>query len=75
VDVACGLWHVASMGEVINSYRSLVWKPEGRRPLGRPVCRGEDILKWFLEWWGGIAGTRLAWLTVGTRNSTEPWVP
>ena len=47
--------HVASMEEKINSYRSLVWKPEGRRQLGRPGCRGEDILKWFLGWWGGRA--------------------
>jgi hypothetical protein len=32
--------HVASIGEEINSYRSLVWKPEGRIPLGRPGCKG-----------------------------------
>jgi len=35
-----------------------VWKPEGRRPLGRTGCRGEDILKWFFEWWAGRAWTR-----------------
>lgn len=58
--------HVASVGEEINSYRSLVWKPEGRIPLGRPGCRVEDILKWFLEWWGGRTWTGLAWLRVGT---------
>jgi hypothetical protein len=28
--------HVARMGEKRNSYRLLVGKPEGRRPLGRP---------------------------------------
>jgi hypothetical protein len=29
--------HVARMGERRNSYRLLVGKPEGRRPLGRPI--------------------------------------
>jgi hypothetical protein len=27
------------MGEERNTYRILVAKPEGRRPLGRPRCR------------------------------------
>jgi hypothetical protein len=27
------------MGEKRNDYRSLVGKPEGKRPLGRPRCR------------------------------------
>jgi hypothetical protein len=31
--------HVAQMGEKRNTYRSLVGKPEGRRPLGRPRRR------------------------------------
>jgi hypothetical protein len=26
-----------------NTYRVLVEKPEGRKPLGRPKCRQEDI--------------------------------
>jgi hypothetical protein len=33
--------HVARMGEKRNTYRLLVGKPEGRRPLGRPRR------KWF----------------------------
>jgi hypothetical protein len=28
--------HVARMGEKRNTYRLLVGKPEGKRPLGRP---------------------------------------
>jgi hypothetical protein len=32
-------WHVLRMGEKRNAYRILVWKPEGRRPLGRPWRR------------------------------------
>jgi hypothetical protein len=35
--------HVARMGEERDVYRVLVGKPEGKRPLGRPRCRWEDI--------------------------------
>jgi len=28
--------HVACMREMRNAYRILVWKPEGKRLLGRP---------------------------------------
>jgi hypothetical protein len=31
--------HVARMGEKSNAYRILVRKPEGKRPLGRPIRR------------------------------------
>jgi hypothetical protein len=31
------------MGERRGAYRALVGKPEGRRPLGRPRRRWEDI--------------------------------
>jgi hypothetical protein len=31
--------HITRMGEKRNAYRSLVGKPEGRRPLGRPRRR------------------------------------
>jgi hypothetical protein len=37
--------HVARMGEGRGAYRSLVGKPGGRRPLGRPRCRWEDNIK------------------------------
>jgi hypothetical protein len=33
------------MGERRGVYRVLVGKPEGKRPLGRPRCRGKDIIK------------------------------
>jgi hypothetical protein len=33
------------MGEVRGVYNILVGKPEGRRPLGRPMCRWEDNIK------------------------------
>jgi len=31
--------HVALMGKMRNIYNILVWKPEGKRPLGKPACR------------------------------------
>jgi hypothetical protein len=31
--------HVAHLGEVRNAYKILVIKPEGKRPLGRPMSR------------------------------------
>jgi len=31
--------HVARMGERKGAYKILVWKPEGKRPLGRPRHR------------------------------------
>jgi hypothetical protein len=37
--------HVAHMGVVRGAYNILVEKPEGRRPLGRPRQRREDIIK------------------------------
>ncbi|KAJ4447635.1 hypothetical protein ANN_09642 [Periplaneta americana] len=35
--------HVARMGESRNAYNVLVGRPEGKRPLGRPRRRWEDI--------------------------------
>jgi hypothetical protein len=37
--------HVARMGEARGTYRILVGRPEGRRPLGRPRRRWEDNIK------------------------------
>ena len=41
--------HVARMGERRGVYRFLVWKPEGKRPLGRPRRRWEDNIKMELQ--------------------------
>jgi hypothetical protein len=41
--------HVAHMGEERNVYRVLVWRPEGKRPLGRPRCRWENNMKMDLR--------------------------
>jgi hypothetical protein len=46
--------HVACMGEDRGVHRVLVWKPEGKRPLGRPRRRWEDNIKMdFQEVAGG----------------------
>jgi hypothetical protein len=43
------------MGEKRSSYRSLVGRPEGRRPLGRPRRRynikmGLEDVDWGMDW-------------------------
>ena len=35
--------HVACTGEMRGIYRVLMGKPEGKRPVGRPRCRQENI--------------------------------
>ena len=37
--------HVAHMGESRGVYTVLVWKPEGKRPLGRPRLTWKDNIK------------------------------
>jgi len=41
--------HVVLMGERRGVYRVLVWKPEGKRPLGRTRRRLEDNIKMDLQ--------------------------
>ena len=41
--------HVVSMGERRGVYWVLVGKPEGKRPLGRPMRRWEDNIKMDLQ--------------------------
>jgi hypothetical protein len=40
--------HVARMGAVRKVYKVLVGKSEGKRPLGRPRCRGKMGSEWIL---------------------------
>ena len=44
------------MGEGRGVQRILVGKPEGKRPLGRPSRRWEDIIKMELQEVGGSCG-------------------
>ena len=41
--------HVARMDEGRGVHKVLVWKPEGKRPLGRPRCRWENNIKLDLQ--------------------------
>jgi hypothetical protein len=41
--------HVVHMGERRDIYMLLVGKPEGKRPLGRSMQRGEDNIKMGLQ--------------------------
>jgi hypothetical protein len=54
------------MGDKRNTYRLLVGKPQGKRPLGRPRRRWVDILLWILEGWDGVMWTGLVWLRIET---------
>jgi len=53
------------MGDRRGSYRILVGRPEGRRPVGRPRCRWEDITMDLNEVGRGGAWTGLNWHRVG----------
>jgi hypothetical protein len=50
------------MGETRNAYRTLVGKPEGKRPLGRPRRRWVDNIKMELREirWDGVDWIELA---------------
>jgi hypothetical protein len=56
------------MGEGRSVYRVLVWRPEGKRPLGRPRCRWGDNIKMDLREigidganWIRLAQDRVQW--------------
>jgi hypothetical protein len=54
--------HVARIGEKTNAYRILMCKPEGKRPLGRQICRWVDNIKIDLReiGWDGVDWIDLA---------------
>jgi len=63
--------YVACMGEERWVYRVLVWKPEGRRPLGRSRRRWVDNIRMELQEvgcgymdWIGLAEDRDRWRTL-----------
>jgi hypothetical protein len=60
--------HVARMGKKRNTYRLLVGKPMGKRPLGRPRRRWVDNIRmdlgevgWDDVEWIGLAQDRNRW--------------
>jgi hypothetical protein len=73
--------HVTQMGEKRNTYRLLVGKPEGKRPLGRPRCRWLDNIRMDLGdvgWgdvdWIGLAKDRNRWGAL-VNSVLNLWVP
>ena len=73
--------HVARMGEDSGVHRVCVWKPEGKRPLGRPKRRWEYNINMDLQevgegrgYWMELAQGRDRWRAlVGTvRNFRVP---
>jgi hypothetical protein len=54
--------YVARMGEKRNAYRTLVGKPEGKRPLGKQRCRRVHNIKIDLRkiGWDGMDWIYLA---------------
>jgi hypothetical protein len=58
--------HAARMGERRSVYRDLVWKPEGKRPLGRPRRRREDNIMMDFRKWDVWVWTGSSWLRIGT---------
>jgi hypothetical protein len=73
--------HVLPMGERRALYKVLVWKPEGKRPLGRPRHRQKDNIKMDLQElgcglmnWIDLAQYRNRWraLVKGVMNLRVP---
>ena len=63
--------HVAHMGEEKGMCRVLVWKPVGKRPLGRPTSRWVDNIRTDLQEvgcgymdWIGLGQDRDRWRTL-----------
>ena len=63
--------HLTSTGENRGLYRVLMGKPEGKRPLVRPMCRWEDNIKINPQeiGLGGGAWTELIRLGIGIEMS------
>jgi hypothetical protein len=58
--------HVARMEVRRRAYMVLVGKPEGRRPLGRPMGRWYENIKMDLQEMEWGAWAELIWLRTGT---------
>jgi hypothetical protein len=54
------------MGKERKLYKVLVGKPEGKRPLGRPRRRWEDVVRMDLREIGLGAWIGFDWLRTGT---------
>jgi hypothetical protein len=73
--------HLARMGEMINAYKILAGKPEGKRPLGRYGRKWEDNIKMDIREigiggvdWIHLAQDRVRW-RVPVNIVMSHWVP
>jgi hypothetical protein len=57
---------VADVGEMRNTYKILVRKPEGKRSLGRPSCWWESNIKMGLRNVGTMMWNGFIWLRIWT---------
>jgi hypothetical protein len=58
-----GTGHIARMGEMGSTYKTLVGKPEGKRPLGRHRRRWKDNMRMVLR--------EISWGIVGRIHFTQ----
>jgi hypothetical protein len=56
------------MGDIINAYKVLVRKPEGKNSHGRPRRRWEDNIRKYLREIGWEVWIGFIWLRVGTSS-------
>jgi hypothetical protein len=68
--------HVAHLGEIINAYKTLVGKQEGKRLVGRPKHSRRIKLEWILKNWVGVdwiytTQDRDQWQTCEHSNETS----
>jgi hypothetical protein len=63
--------HVACVEEGRGDYRVLVGRPKGKRPLGRPRCRGENNIKMHLKKTGV---DELNWIQLA-QGRVQLWAP
>ena len=54
------------MGEDRVVHRVLVWKSEGKKPLGNQDVDGRIILRWIFRKLEGIVVNAWSWLSIGT---------
>jgi hypothetical protein len=58
--------YVARMGEERKVYKVLEGKPEGKRPLGRPRRRWEDVIRMDRREIAGEVWIGFDWLSIET---------